>query len=257
MNRKKIKSSVLIAGMMLSVALFIACSGHKDRVTLSTQIESPGIAFAMEELKAALSEKGKDVEVTDNAYADIVFSQDTEDANLKPEGFRIEESSGSWHVIGADMAGAMYGGLELAEQISLYGWEGVKATAQNPYMERRGTKFNIPLDVRTPSYTDVCDAAQKNIPEMWNFDFWKEYIDNLARYRYNYISLWNLHPFPSMVRVPELSGCGAGGCASIHGGVEGILQSERDLALMLRRFLQIRKSSKRFPWMKRLRSGGR
>jgi hypothetical protein len=38
---------------------------------------------------------------------------------------------------------------------------------------------------------------------MWNFDFWKEYIDNLARYRYNYISLWSLHPFPSLVRVPD------------------------------------------------------
>jgi len=32
--------------------------------------------------------------------------------------------------------------------------------------------------------------------------FWKEYIDNLARYRFNFISLWSLHPFPSMVRVP-------------------------------------------------------
>jgi hypothetical protein len=49
----------------------------------------------------------------------------------------------------------------------------------------------------------VCDAAQKNIGQMWTFEFWKEYIDALARYRYNYISLWNLHPFPSMVRVPD------------------------------------------------------
>ncbi len=69
-------------------------------------------------------------------------------------------------------------------------------------MERRGTKFNIPLDLRTPSYTDVSDVAQLNIAEMWNLEFWKEYIDNLARYRYNFISLWSLHPFPSMVRVP-------------------------------------------------------
>jgi hypothetical protein len=69
-------------------------------------------------------------------------------------------------------------------------------------MEMRGTKFNIPLDVRNPSYTDMSDVAQVNIPEMWNFDFWKEYIDQLARYRYNFISLWNLHPFPSMVEVP-------------------------------------------------------
>ncbi len=96
----------------------------------------------------------------------------------------------------------MYGGLEFAEQIKLFGLKGITETTQNPYMELRGTKFNIPLDVRTPSYTDPCDAAQKNIAEMWNFDFWKEYIDNLARYRYNYISLWSLHPFPSMVKVP-------------------------------------------------------
>jgi hypothetical protein len=37
---------------------------------------------------------------------------------------------------------------------------------------------------------------------MWNFGFWKNYIDHLAKYRYNFISLWSLHPFPSMVKVP-------------------------------------------------------
>lgn len=73
---------------------------------------------------------------------------------------------------------------------------------RNPYMEMRGTKHNIPLDVRTPSYTDPSDAAQMNIVEMWSFDFWTEYIDNLAKHRYNYVSLWSLHPFPSMVKVP-------------------------------------------------------
>ena len=88
-------------------------------------------------------------------------------------------------------------------QIQIGGLDGVKETIQNPYMKMRGTKFNIPLDVRTPSYSDVSDAAQKNMLEMWNFDFWKEYIDSLARYRYNYISLWSMHPFPSLVKVPE------------------------------------------------------
>ncbi len=38
---------------------------------------------------------------------------------------------------------------------------------------------------------------------MWNFDFWRDYIDNLARHRYNFVSLWSLHPFPSLVRVPD------------------------------------------------------
>jgi hypothetical protein len=33
--------------------------------------------------------------------------------------------------------------------------------------------------------------------------FWREFIDTLAEYRYNYVSLWSLHPFPSMVKVPQ------------------------------------------------------
>ena len=33
--------------------------------------------------------------------------------------------------------------------------------------------------------------------------FLATYLDKLARDRYNFVSLWNLHPFPSMVKVPE------------------------------------------------------
>jgi hypothetical protein len=97
----------------------------------------------------------------------------------------------------------MYGGLEAAELIRIAGPDNVRDDEQRPYMGMRGVKFNCPLDVRSPSYTDVCDSAQRNIGEMWSYDFWKEFIDTLARYRYNYISLWNLHPFPSMVKVLE------------------------------------------------------
>ena len=97
----------------------------------------------------------------------------------------------------------MYGGLELAEQIRTRGVDGVVDTDRNPYMSLRGTKFNIPLDLRTPSYSDMSDSAQANIDTVWDFDFWRAYLDQLARDRYNMVSLWNLHPFPSMVKVPE------------------------------------------------------
>ena len=122
---------------------------------------------------------------------------------LVEEGFCILKMENTWWILGGNNAGAMYGGMEFAEQVNLYGLEGVKEMTREPYMKMRGSKFNIPLDVRTPSYTDVCDAAQKNIEEMWSMAFWKEYLDRMATYRYNFISLWNLHPFPSMVKVPE------------------------------------------------------
>ncbi len=120
------------------------------------------------------------------------------------ESFSIQRKDSDQIVIaGQDAAGAMYGGLEVAELIRIGGLDTIQDLQQSPYMAMRGTKFNIPLDVRTPSYTDPCDAAQQNIAEMWSFDFWKNYIDSLASHRYNFVSLWNLHPFPSLVKVPD------------------------------------------------------
>jgi hypothetical protein len=106
-------------------------------------------------------------------------------------------------VLASDTAGAMYGGLDLAEALRAGTLENLEASDHAPRIDRRGIKFNIPLDMRTPSYSDVSFAGQGNIPVMWDMDFWTGFIDDLARYRYNTLTLWNLHPFPSLVKVPE------------------------------------------------------
>ncbi len=126
--------------------------------------------------------------------------------DLAPGGFAIRRTGSGdardvW-VIGVDPGGVMYGALEVAEQIRLHGLDAVKAMQRNPQFALRGVKFNIPLDVRTPSYTDMSDSAQENIATVWDFDFWRDFLDRLARDRYNYVGLWNLHPFPSLVKVP-------------------------------------------------------
>ncbi|MEJ0087106.1 MAG: carbohydrate-binding family 6 protein [Pseudomonadota bacterium] len=128
-------------------------------------------------------------------------------AAIGAEGFALRHSIRDgrhiFSIVSRDAGGAMYGGLELAEQIRTRGIEDVVDTDRNPYMSLRGTKFNLPLDLRTPSYSDMSDSAQQNIATVWDFDFWRAYLDALARDRYNMLSLWNLHPFPSMVKVPE------------------------------------------------------
>jgi hypothetical protein len=116
---------------------------------------------------------------------------------------RIDASGKTYVVLGADPAGAMYGGLDLAEAIRCEALDAIKDGHHSPYIARRGIKFNIPLDARTPSYSDAGDAAQQNIPEMWSMDFWREFLDAMARYRFNVLTLWSLHPFPSLVKVPE------------------------------------------------------
>ncbi len=182
--------------------ILAACTNQRAQIIFSTDAQSPQIQFAISELQSSFSKQGIELKMGDAKDAHIsIYVQSNLEA-VKSEGFIINKDKGKIQIIASDPAGAMYGALELAEQIQISGLDGVSEQAQNPYMEMRGTKFNIPLDVRTPSYTDMSDVAQKNIPEMWNFDFWKEYIDQLARYRYNFISLWNLHPFPSMLKVP-------------------------------------------------------
>ena len=196
---QKTMKPLKIFHLLFPILFIFACTSKQKSITIYFE-KNDKVEFAVNEIQQALSEKDISAQIVEDKNADIIITV-AGDSDLKEEGFTLSTAE-KIRIKAKDAAGAMYGGLELAEQILLYGLEGIKETTLNPYMEMRGTKFNIPLDVRTPSYTDPCDAAQKNIGEMWSFEFWKEYIDNMARYRYNYISLWSLHPFPSMVKVP-------------------------------------------------------
>ncbi len=198
---KSLKQIARVTFLAITIMLIASCS-KQNKASIFISNNDDKIDFAVQELQVALNERNIKSSISENCDATIDIVLGTDDA-IKPEGFQISKSSNGKIIITAkDAAGAMYGGLELAEQIKIYGLDGVKEMKKDPYMEMRGTKFNIPLDVRTPSYSDPSDAAQKNMAEMWNYDFWTEYIDNIARYRYNFISLWSLHPFPSMVKVP-------------------------------------------------------
>lgn len=111
--------------------------------------------------------------------------------------------AGGVAAIGNDAAGAMYAGLDVAEAIAAGRLDALAARTVTPRVERRGLKFNLPLDVRTPSYSDAGDQAQASIPAVWEESFWNAFLDEMARARFNVISLWNLEPFPSLVTVPE------------------------------------------------------
>jgi hypothetical protein len=193
-------------------ALMLAEVAHAASALIDFDASSAPIAFAAQEIEGALRARKYQI-VRSATRADIVVrfafvdrADDAQFATLKPEGFLLRsrqiDKQRELVVMALDSGGAMYGGLELAEQMRTRGIGGVTDTDRNPYMPMRGTKFNIPLDLRTPSYTDMSDSAQENIATVWDFEFWRAYLDALARDRYNFVSLWNLHPFPSMVKVP-------------------------------------------------------
>ena len=129
------------------------------------------------------------------------------DSSLGEQAYRVDRAdTGVLRVRGGDTTGMMYGGLDVAEALRL-GPDAMmrvlEPRVRRPLVLRRGIKFNIPLDLRTPSYGDGATAARANISEVWTREFWRSYLDELARHRYNVLTLWSLHPFPSLVKVPE------------------------------------------------------
>ncbi len=177
----------------LILALLTLALAHPALAALSFQpADSASLKFAAAEIERA----AKDVK---QPVPDVSTSV----AAGAAQSYRIERDGAKVRVIGGDAVGAMYGGLDIAEAIRTGTLDTLKDSDNKPHIERRGIKFNIPLDLRTPSYSDNSSSAQANISEMWDLEFWHELIDRMARDRYNVLTLWNLHPFPSIVKVPE------------------------------------------------------
>ncbi|MGB3149816.1 MAG: hypothetical protein WBB27_04065 [Maribacter sp.] len=190
--------------------------------------EESSIAFAVEELAKIYHTRG--ISISKNDIDELItkpkglriiicksensgiLNQLTADgakpvSELKEQDYAIRvttvDKTPTYWVIGGSRIGAMYGGLDLAENIAANQEKYLKDADHHPYIKKRGIKFNIPLDVRSPSHDDRGTAAQTNIVHMWDFNFWKTYLDELAKTRYNVLSLWNQHPFPSMIKMEE------------------------------------------------------
>ncbi len=199
----------------------VAAGGAQaKRAVVVRDASPPPVVFAADEVARALTARGYEVtrgepgKVDDAGAAVCVrfavgYGLDAVPQQLGPQGFVIQpaDAPGRYRVLATEAVGAMYGGLDLAETVRLEGIAGIRRKRCEPAIARRGVKFNIPLDARTPSYDDSGDAAQRNIATMWERDFWEAYLDEMARARYNVLTLWNPHPFPSLVKLDAYPDC--------------------------------------------------
>lgn len=117
---------------------------------------------------------------------------------IKSGGFEIAVEENIIYLTGIDHQGIMYGLLDIAETIKFYGLEKVQYKLENPFLKIRGIKFNLPFEP-----FDMGDPYEKNIDTCLDKNFWKEYLDFLARNRYNCLTLWSEHPFHMMFRLEK------------------------------------------------------
>lgn len=122
-------------------------------------------------------------------------------------GLRTTETpQKSYWALGGDVNGTMYSGLQLAENIKFNQFTGTYNNEESPAILKRGIKLNLPLDKNSVTYEtskNVGDSAKQAIPQVWDMDFWKTWFDEMARNRFNVVSVWNNHPFTSMIKMAD------------------------------------------------------
>lgn len=153
----------------------------------------PRIRFGVEELVGAAGSLAGGARIA----LDVTVAIEPGTAAGSPESFRVSTGTdGAIRIAGSDGTGAMYGCLELADRIRADGSAiGLSEIVREPRLEFRATKLNLPWS----SYRRG-EVMSRHEATMKTHDFWATYIDMLARNRFNALTIWNLHPFPYMIR---------------------------------------------------------
>jgi len=118
-------------------------------------------------------------------------------ATLPEEGYRIRRAGGEVILEAGSAPGVHYGLLELEERLRGDRLAAGEVVEQTPRFPFRAFKFNLPWNAYR--WGEVMTQHQEACRDR---DFWRRLLDHLARSRFNVLSLWNLLPFPWMVRVP-------------------------------------------------------
>jgi len=184
--------SVLYAVLAMTVS---AASAREIRIAVASP--APPMEFAVRQLVAAVQGGGDQLVRVTNAAADISVSVASPAGAT--DGFTLDRAKDGHLVIsGQNVRGAMYGVLEVAEQIRL-GTPLVNISPESvlPPMEFRAIKFNLPFAAyRTSAAIEQHQAMCKDLK------FWAAFLDMMAQNRFNTLTLWSLHPFHYLI-VPK------------------------------------------------------
>jgi len=201
--------SNLIRLTLLPVGLFACAAALQAAEVTVIAPDSLMLHFALGKLKAALQRQAGTLKWTRNPApgqrAQIVVTVDqTLMTDIGADGFRRVGSRQGLRITGGDERGAMYGVLDVAEQIRMgTPWNKIKERTVKAQFQFRAIKFNLPWAAyRTSPAIEQHDATCRDLK------FWEAFLDMMAENRFNVLSLWSLHPFHYMVRpksFPEAS----------------------------------------------------
>ena len=205
MKRCKCLFSALILVSILTSPHQI--SGQEKSVakqfSIALDVNSTAQVFGVSQLEIALHEINQQPvrvpleQATGSENIKVLVADPNANPSIKKEGFRIGHSNnGNLIITAIDQVGAMYGLMELGEQIALNGLNSVPDKTVNPRCPFRAIKVNLSWSVYGPH-----PARNMHAETLKDLKFWESFFDMMAENRFNAITLWNLHPFPYMIRA--------------------------------------------------------
>ena len=185
--------------LALAAVLAVARLAAAPLVVVKAPSQGP-IAFGAGDLKAALASQGYELAPADARDAfEVVAGTVGADyvppgapVPAKPESFAIvpDLANRQVFIVGRDETGAMYGCFELAERLKLgTPLEQTQPVTQSPFLEFRAPNpfLSLPYPF-TGKYDDWWFLSE---------DFWRTWLDMLARARFNWVDLHGMYEIKS------------------------------------------------------------
>lgn len=153
----------------------------------------PQTVYAVSIIKKTLSEKGIKLK---QEQGDFSLDLKLNTGKSNHEAYSIDLTGRKITITGDSENGLLYGCLSFCEDIR----NGVQLQKIKPRNERaslpfRAIKFNLPWD--TYRHSTALDLHKETCQDL---TFWEAFLDMMAENRFNALTLWNLHPFPFMIR---------------------------------------------------------
>jgi hypothetical protein len=180
-----------------------ATAARAETVQLQLNADNPQASYAAERLTSALKDRNYAI-ATAGEHGDIRIVLSVKARGVAPEAFETEVRGRSLAISGGDGRGLIYGALSVAEKLrNGTQLSAIRPERNAPALPFRAIKFNLPWDsYRSSSALDLHYDTARDVR------YWEAFLDMMAENRFNALTLWNLHPFPYMIRArnfPEAS----------------------------------------------------
>jgi hypothetical protein len=168
-------------------------SANSQTVQLQYDKSSSEAKYAAGILEKCLERRGYTIKEKKAFFIiEIVINAD----NLKSEAYAILSENKKIIINGGDGRGIIYGSLSLAEDIrNGILLQNIRPRSEIPKLAFRAIKFDLPWD--TYRHSHALDLHQETCRDL---NYWQAFLDMMAENRFNTLTLWNLHPYPFMIR---------------------------------------------------------